>query len=140
MKIAKHEKTNIHSVGAVETKTFTFAEQLYLASGEKLGPVTLAYETYGSLNKEKSNAILILHALSGDAHAAGVHAGDNDTGWWEELIGPGKAFDTHRYFIICSNVVGGCKGSTGPSSLNPATGKPYAIPKNFHISMHRNKI
>jgi len=132
MKIAKHEKTNIHSVGAVETKTFTFAEQLYLASGEKLGPVTLAYETYGSLNKEKSNAILILHALSGDAHAAGVHAGDNDTGWWEELIGPGKAFDTHRYFIICSNVVGGCKGSTGPSSLNPATGNltPWIFPSS----------
>jgi len=97
--------------------TFTF-DSLTLESGEKFGPVTLAYEAYGELNQEKSNAILILHALSGDAHAIG---------WWDSMIGPGKAFDTDRYFVICSNVLGGCKGSTGPSSINPKTGKPYAL-------------
>ncbi len=130
MKKAKLEKTNANSIGVVEPAYYTFAlvgHELNLASGEKLGPVTLAYETYGTLNRDKSNAILIEHALSGDAHAAGVHTGEYDTGWWEEMIGPGKAFDTNRYFIICSNVIGGCKGSTGPSSVNPATGKPYAL-------------
>jgi homoserine O-acetyltransferase len=98
-----------------------------LENGEKFGPVTLAYETYGVLNAEKSNAVLILHALSGDAHAAGVHKDDNTLGWWDDLIGPGKAFDTDKYFIICSNVLGGCKGSTGPASINSRTGKPYAL-------------
>jgi homoserine O-acetyltransferase/O-succinyltransferase len=114
------------SIGTVQTQAFTF-DSLKLEGGEKFGPVTLAYETYGSLNKDKSNAVLITHALSGDAHAAGVHEGQNNPGWWEAFIGPGKAFDTDRYFIICSNVLGGCKGSTGPSSINPKTGKPYAL-------------
>lgn len=99
-----------------------------LDSGEMLGPITLAYETYGRLNNDRSNAILILHALSGDAHAAGYHSFKNPkAGWWDDCIGPGKAFDTDKYFIICSNVIGGCQGSTGPSSLNPATGKPYGL-------------
>ena len=118
------------SVGIIETKYFTFAhppDELALESGERLGPVTLAYETYGALNSEQSNAVLVLHALSGDAHAAGFHAGDSSPGWWDSMIGPGKAFDTEKYFVICSNVVGGCKGSTGPSSLNPKTNKPYAL-------------
>jgi len=115
-----------NSVGLVKTQEFTF-ESLKLESAEKLGPVTLAYETYGLLNPEKTNAILIVHALSGDAHAAGVHEGQNNPGWWDEFIGPGKAFDTERYFIICSNVLGGCKGSTGPASINPKTAKPYAL-------------
>jgi homoserine O-acetyltransferase len=92
-----------------------------------LGPVTLAYETYGALNRDKTNAILVAHALSGDAHAAGFHEGDSAPGWWDVMIGPGKAFDTDRYFVICSNVIGGCKGSTGPSSINPLTGKPYGL-------------
>jgi homoserine O-acetyltransferase len=130
VKKAKLEKTNNNSIGVVGPNYFTFApegHELNLASGEKLGPITLVYETYGTLNRDKSNAILIEHALSGDAHAAGVHTGEDDMGWWEEMIGPGKAFDTNRYFIICSNVIGGCKGSTGPSSVNPATGKPYAL-------------
>ena len=116
------------SLGIVETRQFTFAEgaaALKLESGETLGPVTLAYETYGTLNAEKSNAILVLHALSGDAHAAGLHRGEKDPGWWDAMIGPGKPFDTDCYFVICSNVIGGCKGSTGPSSANPQTGKPY---------------
>jgi len=115
-----------NSVGLVKTQEFTF-ESLKLESAEKLGPVTLAYETYGLLNPEKTNAILIVHAFSGDAHAAGVHEGQNNPGWWDEFIGPGKAFDTERYFIICSNVLGGCKGSTGPASINPKTAKPYAL-------------
>lgn len=130
MKKIKSEKINTPSVGVVETQDYTFAEpgrEHPFKSGETLGPVTLAYETYGILNRDKTNAILVLHALSGDAHAAGVHAGQNDSGWWDDMIGPGKAFDTDRYFVVCSNVVGGCKGSTGPSSINPATGKPYAL-------------
>jgi homoserine O-acetyltransferase/O-succinyltransferase len=118
----------LQSLGKVETKRFTFAyppEELVLESGEKLGPVTIAYEAYGTLNGQKSNAILVLHALSGDAHAAGVSKEDGALGWWDNLIGPGKGIDTDKYFVICSNVLGGCRGSTGPSSVNPKTGKPY---------------
>ena len=120
------EKIRNNGLGIVKTQNFTF-ESLKLESGEKFGPLSLVYETYGSLNKEKSNAILITHALSGDAHAAGVHEGKENPGWWNEFIGPGRAFDTDRYFIICSNILGGCKGSTGPASINPKTGKPYAL-------------
>lgn len=120
-----------NSVGIVQTQYFTFAQlpdDLELENGERLGPITLAYETYGRLNAARSNAILICHALSGDAHAAGYHlAEDTKIGWWDDSIGPGKAFDTDKYFVICSNVIGGCKGSTGPSSINPATGKPYGL-------------
>ncbi len=119
------------SVGVVKTQSFEFAKApdfLPLDSGEKLSPVTLAYETYGNLNAKKSNAILICHALSGDAHVAGKHSADDEkTGWWDMMIGPGKAFDTNRYFVICSNVIGGCKGSTGPGSIRSQTGKPYAL-------------
>jgi homoserine O-acetyltransferase/O-succinyltransferase len=117
-------------LGHIETRFFTFAggsDKLVLESGQVLGPVTLAYETYGSLNAERSNAILVLHAFSGDAHAAGYHEGDRKPGWWDSMIGPGKAIDTGKYFVICSNVIGGCKGSTGPGSTNPETGKPYAL-------------
>lgn len=119
-----------NSVGLVERQHYTFAENepMVLDSGEKLGPITLAYETYGELNATRSNAVLISHALSGDAHAAGYHsAEDKNAGWWDECIGPGKAFDTRRYFVICSNVIGGCQGSTGPGSINPATGRPYGL-------------
>ena len=122
------------NIGLVETQYYTFAhspDELQLECGEKFGPVTLAYETYGSLNENRSNAILILHALTGDAHAAGFHEGDKDPGWWDNMIGPGKAFDTNKYFVICSNVIGGCKGSTGPSSIDPKTGRPYGL--NFPI-------
>lgn len=117
-------------LGVVETKTFEFGEppnELLLDSGDRLGPVTLAYETYGTLNESRSNAILVTHALSGDAHAAGYHHGDKQPGWWDDMIGPGKGLDTDKYFVISSNVIGGCKGSTGPSSINPKTGKPYAL-------------
>jgi homoserine O-acetyltransferase len=104
---------------------------LSLESGETLGPVTLAYESWGRLNPDKSNAVLITHALSGDAHAAGPGEGNKDPGWWESMIGPGRAFDTDKYFIFCSNVIGGCRGSTGPASLNPATGERYGL--NFPL-------
>ena len=116
-----------NSVGIVEAKYFTFETPLTLESGKTLGPVTLAYETYGKLNPSRSNAVLILHAFSGDAHAAGFHKDDEKPGWWDGVIGPGKAFDTDKYFVICSNSIGGCKGSTGPSSINPDTGKPYGL-------------
>jgi len=127
---AKKYITDQGSVGIVETQYYTFAEapnELNLECGKSLGPVTLAYETYGALDADRSNAILVVHALSGDAHAAGIHRGENNPGWWDDMIGPGKAFDTDRYFVICSNVIGGCKGSTGPSSINPKTGKSYAL-------------
>jgi homoserine O-acetyltransferase len=117
-------------LGTVEGQTFTFAfppDELLLDSGEKLGPVTLSYETYGTLNREKTNAILVTHALSGDAHAAGYHAGDKNPGWWDDMIGPGKGLDTDKYFVISSNVIGGCRGSTGPSSVDPRTGKPFGL-------------
>jgi len=112
----------------VHTQQVTFDRELRLQSGATLSPVTLAYETYGTLNEDRSNAILICHALSGDAHVAGRHsAHDRKPGWWDEAVGPGKAFDTDRYFVICSNVIGGCSGSTGPSSINPVTGEPYGL-------------
>jgi homoserine O-acetyltransferase/O-succinyltransferase len=101
-------------------------ESLELESGIVLAPVQVAYETYGTLNADKSNAILVVHAFSGDAHAAGVDA-EGRKGWWDEMIGPGKGFDTDQYFVISSNVLGGCRGTTGPSSVNPATGRPYAM-------------
>jgi homoserine O-acetyltransferase/O-succinyltransferase len=115
------------SVGVVETQLADITEPLRLESGQTLGKYRIAYETYGKLNKEKNNAILICHALSGDAHAAGYHDGDDRPGWWDNAIGPGKGFDTSRFFVICSNVLGGCKGTTGPSSPDPSTGKPYSI-------------
>ncbi|WP_458453502.1 homoserine O-acetyltransferase MetX [Methanobrevibacter sp.] len=118
---------NKESVGIVETKYFHIEEEIELASGKILEDVSVAYETYGELNKEKTNAILVCHALTGDAHAAGWHEGDKKPGWWEIVIGPGKALDTEKFFIICSNVLGGCKGTTGPSSINPKTGKEYGL-------------
>jgi homoserine O-acetyltransferase len=135
------------AVGVVETRSFSFgsaAEPLLLERGGRLDAVTLAYETYGTLAADGGNAILACHALSGDAHAAGWSS-DADApsavdgmgadekgivprgglGWWDGMIGPGKAFDTRKYFVICSNVIGSCRGSTGPSSVDPATGRPY---------------
>ena len=110
----------------VETKSAQF-DSISLENGTSLTPVSVAYQTYGELNAAKSNAILILHAFSGDAHAAGISAETGKPGWWDNMIGPGKAFDTEKYFIICSNVLGGCQGTTGPSSVNPQTGCPYGL-------------
>ncbi len=116
----------------VQTQYVTFDQPLNLQSGASLSQFTLAYETYGQLNEDRSNAILILHALTGDAHVAGLNSpNDEKTGWWDEAVGPGKAFDTDKYFVICSNVIGGCRGSTGPTSIDPATGKPYGL--NFPV-------
>jgi homoserine O-acetyltransferase/O-succinyltransferase len=103
------------------------SDEFVLENGESLPEVTIAYETWGELNAEKTNAILIAHALTGDSHAAGYPDGEKAPGWWDDMIGPQKAFDTDRYFVICSNVLGGCKGSTGPSSINPVTQKQYGI-------------
>lgn len=115
----------------VETQYATFynsPDELILESGKKIGPITVAYETYGSLNFAKDNAILIVHALSGDAHAAGKYTVDDEKpGWWDTMIGKGKAIDTERYFVICTNVLGGCKGTTGPNAINPNTKKPYGL-------------
>lgn len=119
------------SVGLVETQTVRLFEEtskLQLESGTELGPIDVAYETYGQLSEKRDNAILILHALSGDAHVAGWNdAEDPKPGWWDNMVGSGKAFDTNRYFVICSNCLGGCMGTTGPSSINPQTDKPYGL-------------
>lgn len=115
------------SIGIVETKYFNIKGDLELESGKTLKDVTIAYETYGTLNREKNNVILICHALSGDAHAAGWYEGDKKPGWWEIFIGPHKGIDTEKYFVISSNIIGGCKGSTGPDSINPETGKQYGL-------------
>ncbi|KKM08800.1 homoserine acetyltransferase [Clostridiales bacterium PH28_bin88] len=118
-------------VGLVETKTYTFAgapEGFLLESEARLSPVSVAYETYGELNSDGDNAILICHALTGDAHVAGKHSPhDRIPGWWDEMIGPGRVFDTNRYYVVCSNVLGGCYGTTGPSSINPSTGRRYGM-------------
>ncbi len=130
------EKTNpiiaeSGSAGIIELRKMRLklpAEGFNLECGRSLKEIEIAYETYGHLNAQKDNAVLILHALTGDAHAAGRHQPeDKKTGWWDFMIGPGKAFDTNRYFILCTNVLGGCQGSTGPSSVNPETGKPYGM-------------
>lgn len=114
----------------VERQFFTFAESegMLLDCGTRLGPITLAYETLGTLNAARSNAVLILHAFSGDSHVAGrFHESDARPGWWDTMVGPGKPIDTNRYFVICSNILGSCCGSTGPSSINPETSKPYGL-------------
>lgn len=118
----------------IKNGTYTFAEKepMKLESGKTLGPITLFYETYGTLNKKRDNVILICHALTGNAHVAGKLPGEKVTSaWWNPLIGKGKVFDTDKYFIVCSNLLGGCSGSTGPKSIDPKTGNPYAM--NFPI-------
>jgi homoserine O-acetyltransferase len=117
------------SVGVVKLRYAFFQEPLHLRSGETLEQFTIAYETYGELNEARDNAILVCHALSGDAHVAGYYTDDpiEQPGWWDSAIGPGKMFDTDEYFIICSNVIGGCKGSTGPASPHPHDRHPYAL-------------
>ena len=111
-------------VGIVETKFLTFgseSEPFVTADGGALPSVTIAYETYGKLNADRSNAVLICHALTGDQHVIGRHPVTGKPGWWELMVGPGKIIDTDRYFVICSNVLGGCMGSTGPRADDPST-------------------
>ncbi|PLX81035.1 MAG: homoserine O-acetyltransferase [Desulfuromonas sp.] len=127
------------TVGIVTPQSATFDLELRLESGRVLGPITLTYETYGELNRDKSNVVLVAHAWTGDAHAAGRHdPDDRKPGWWDSMIGPGKVLDTERYFVICSNVIGSCKGSTGPTSINPRTGKRYKL--NFPVVMVRDMV
>ena len=112
----------------VKTQYYTFDKKIRLESGAEFGPVTQAYETYGVLNERGDNAVLVIHALTGDAHAAFYHsAEDKNPGWFDHLIGSGKAIDTDKYFVVSANIFGGCSGTTGPSSINPETGKPYAL-------------
>ena len=129
------------SVGTIQTRSLDLSGSLPLDSGRELAQVRIAYETYGTLTAAKDNVILVCHALSGDAHAAGwsddpnapttvdgvgaAERGRSGLGWWDGMIGPGKAFDTDRYFVVCTNLIGSCRGSTGPGSTDPATGKPY---------------
>jgi len=126
----EHDRAGI-SVGIVEKKFYTFAappDELVLESGARLSPITVAYETMGALNDDKSNVVLIAHALSGDSHVAGYYSeNDPKPGWWDIMVGPGKGIDTDKYFVICTNVLGGCMGTTGPCSLNPATARPYGL-------------
>ena len=123
---AKKEKEGL---GIVQTQYYNAPkdEKFLMESGASFSELKIAYETYGKLNSRKNNAVLICHALSGDAHAAGYHAGEKKPGWWDDMIGPEKAFDTNKYFVVSSNIIGGCKGSSGPNSINPSTGKPYAL-------------
>jgi homoserine O-acetyltransferase len=104
-----------------------FEEPLPLECGETLAPFSIAYQTYGTLNADKSNLILVCHALTGDQHVANIHPVTGKPGWWENMVGPGKPIDTSRFFVLCANVIGGCMGSTGPSSVNPKTGRPYGL-------------
>ena len=129
------------SVGTIRTEYLDLPDALRLDSGLTLAPVRIAYETYGTLAPAKDNTILVCHALSGDAHAAGwsddptapstvdgvgaAERGKSGLGWWDGMIGPGKAFDTDRYFVVCTNLIGSCRGSTGPGSIDPETGRPY---------------
>ena len=118
------------SVGLVETRhttLFDTAAPLRLDSGAELAPVEVAYETYGTLDAEAANTVVICHALTGDAHAAGLHEGATRPGWWDNMIGPGKPIDTERLHVVCANLLGGCRGTTGPSSIDPATGRPYGL-------------
>ena len=118
------------SVGHVEPQRvvlFTEDDPLVLESGATIGPVEVQYETYGTLAADASNAVFVCHALTGDAHAAGHHGDPQRRGWWDTLVGPGKPLDTDALFVICPNLLGGCQGTTGPSSVDPSTGKPYGL-------------
>ena len=115
-------------VGLVEPHDFVCSKPFTFESGQVLPGFTLRYETYGKLNAARDNTILICHALSGDHHCAGIYsADDRKPGWWNNLIGPGKAVDTNKFFVLCINCLGGCQGSTGPSSTDPRTGRPFGI-------------
>lgn len=120
----EHDKTGV-SLGTVKKKFFTFPG-IVLENSAEFGPITIAYETSGTLNSDKSNVILVLHALTGDSHVAGYYKEDDPKpGWWDIMVGPGKGIDTDKFFVVCSNIIGSCMGSTGPSSIDPSTNKPY---------------
>jgi len=106
---------------------FGVDKPMHLDAGVNLAPFQIAYQTYGTLNADRSNAVLICHALTGDQHVANIHPVTGKPGWWETMVGPGRPIDTERYFVICQNVLGACMGTTGPSSINPATGRPWGL-------------
>lgn len=119
------------TAGIVQPVDIIVAEspnELTLSCGRKLGPIAVRYETLGRLSPQRDNVILVIHALTGDAHVAGRHSADDEkTGWWDIMVGPGKPIDTDRYFVVCSNCLGGCSGTTGPGSINPATGRRWGL-------------
>jgi homoserine O-acetyltransferase len=121
---SSQDPSQTEGLSARTTTQYADFEGITLESGLFLGPLRVAYETYGTLSAERDNAVLVVHALSGDAHAAGMDESGR-VGWWDGMIGPGKGIDTNKYFVICSNCLGGCKGTTGPPSINPSTGKPH---------------
>jgi len=112
---------------AVQDLKLTLESPLVLQSGVTLSPVTLAYQTYGTLNADRSNCVLVCHALTGDQYVVGSHPLTGKQGWWDDLVGPGKVIDTDRFYVVCANVLGGCMGSTGPKEINPATGRPWGL-------------
>ncbi|MCA9429586.1 MAG: alpha/beta fold hydrolase, partial [Candidatus Omnitrophica bacterium] len=121
-------KQEYDGLGLVETQTVElFQSGFEFESGVRFGPITVAYETYGTLNEARDNAILVCHALSGGAHAAGWHEDQRKPGWWDTMIGPGKSFDTNKYFVVSSSCIGSCYGTSGPASIDPETGKPYGL-------------
>jgi homoserine O-acetyltransferase len=120
-----------HDAGPSHSPVFRSEDGLLLDCGRVLTPFEIAYQTYGTLNEERSNAILVCHALTGDQHVASPHPVTGKPGWWETVTGGGKPVDTDKYYVICANVLGGCMGSTGPASVDPATGKPYGL--NFPV-------
>ncbi len=120
------QKMFMNSIGIVTPQSLFFKEPLALQSGASLSDYTLVYETYGTLNADRSNAVLVCHALNASHHVAGTYEGQaRSQGWWDNMVGPGKALDTNRFFVIGVNNLGSCFGSTGPMHTNPATGKPY---------------
>nr|WP_280110215.1 homoserine O-acetyltransferase [Methylocella silvestris] len=124
-----HKLSGLREVDAPHSLVAHFGPDhaLQMDSGGRLNQWTIAYQTYGELNAAKSNAILVCHALTGDQHVANAHPVTGKPGWWSTMVGPGRPIDTDRYFVICSNVIGGCMGTTGPASLNPQTGRPYGL-------------
>lgn len=121
------------------TRLFTSDAPLTMSNGATLGPVDVAWERYGELAPDRSNAVFICHALTGDAHAAGLREGDTKPGWWDSIIGPGKPIDTDRFHVICANLLGGCRGTTGPASVDPATGESYGLTfPEIHVADYVN--
>ena len=115
-------------IGLVSPQDFRCDTSFEFESGQSIPEFTLRYETYGQLNSDRNNVVLVAHALTGDHHCAGVHSlKDRKPGWWNSLIGPGKPIDTNRFFVLCANCIGGCQGSTGPKSIDPRTGEPYNL-------------
>src|SRR6201991_1423424 len=126
---AIHTEDRAHEADhpSLQLAQFGLDQPLKLDCGIDLSPFQIAYQTYGELNEDRSNAILVCHALTGDQHVANIHPVTGKPGWWDILVGPGKPIDIDRYFVICSNVVGGCLGPPGPATTNPATDKPYGL-------------